>query len=86
MATIQDQGKRRNGPYNTRPSRLTISSDTAADAEEILEGRRGQRMVKQKTARSSPDVLISSDEERSKAADKEAEKQLSNQDGHYTPG
>ena len=54
-------------------------------SDEVLEGRSRQKMVKRKTVRPSPEKLTSSDEERFKATEKEAEKQLSDQDGDYTP-
>ncbi|KAK0734248.1 hypothetical protein B0T26DRAFT_746184 [Lasiosphaeria miniovina] len=44
-----------------------------------------QKMVKQKMVRPSPEKLRSSDEKRFKATEEEVEKQLSDQDGDYTP-
>lgn len=54
-------------------------------SDEVLEGRSRQKMVKRKMVRPSPEKLTSSDEERFKATEKEVEKQLSDQDGDYTP-
>jgi len=54
-------------------------------SDEVFEGRSKQKMVKKKRVRPSPEELASSDEERFKAAEKEVEKQLSDQDRDYIP-
>lgn len=54
-------------------------------SDEVLEGRSRQKMVKRKTVRPSPEKPTTSDEERFKASEEEVEKQLSDQDGDYTP-
>jgi len=54
-------------------------------SDEVLEGKSRQKMVKRKMVRPSPEKLTSSDEERFKATEEEVEKQLSDQDGDYTP-
>jgi hypothetical protein len=54
-------------------------------SDEVFEGRSNQKMVKKKRVRPSPEELTSSDEKRFKAAEKEVEKQLSDQDGDYIP-
>ncbi|KAK5651293.1 hypothetical protein OQA88_12637 [Cercophora sp. LCS_1] len=49
-------------------------------SDEVLKGKDKRQMV-----RPSPEGLTSSDEERFKATEEEVEKQLSDQDGDYTP-